>query len=212
MLSREDHNRRQRTYYYANHAAVRQRVNARRNARRAESWAPSPDLPGEIWHSIRGWEELYQASNKGRIRRVGRAPGIRSVPYVLRPSLGTTGYYFVALSQNNRVTRSAVHRLVASAFLGYRPRHIDVNHIDGCKTNNLLENLEWATRAENQLHSARIGLMATGEQHSHAKLKAIDIPVIRASDESDTVLADRFGVARGVIWSVRKRHTWKHIP
>jgi hypothetical protein len=103
------------------------------------------------------------------------------------------GYLSLTIYKNGeRITRS-VHRLVAEAFLGGPHPGFDVNHIDGDKTNNRIENLEWCTREENVQHAVRTGLrkgprrkpvriMETGEEFDSvracAKYLGVDVSCI----------------------------------
>ena len=83
---------------------------------------------------------------------------------ILKPYVSTAnGYCYVTLSKNNRRTSKRIHSLVKNTFdpvnkkYGYDKEHT-INHIDGDKTNNSLDNLEWATQRENQCHAYRLGL------------------------------------------------------
>lgn len=99
----------------------------------------------ERWKDIPGYERRYQASNQGRIRSVTHGK-------VLSPGR-CRGYLIVNLSGYGTI---AVHLLVARTFLS-EPKE-QVNHKDGDKHNNCLENLEWVTRGENQQHAVASGL------------------------------------------------------
>lgn len=121
-------------------------------------------LPGEIWKDIPSTHGYYQASNFGRIRRV---VGWKNRGYCtcisLRPDSG--GYRMVRLKIAGRLTEARVHALVAEAFLGTRPTGLVVNHKDGCKTNNTVENLEYVTPAENAQHAFAMGLVKVPSRH-----------------------------------------------
>lgn len=77
---------------------------------------------------------------------------------VLKFAKGSGGYRFVCFSQKSKVKQYDVHRLVAIAFIDNTENKLEVNHIDGCKTNNCKDNLEWSTRSENGKHAYRTGL------------------------------------------------------
>lgn len=115
----------------------------------------------EIWKSIPKYEGLYEASNLGRIRSLPRATTKGKIlkPYISKKN----GYCYVSLSKdNNRVSRR-IHVLVMSAFnpiekkKGYDKEHT-IDHIDGNKTNNRLDNLEWCSQSENQLRAYELGI------------------------------------------------------
>jgi HNH endonuclease/NUMOD4 motif len=107
----------------------------------------------ETWRPVPGFEGLYEVSNFGRVRSLGRPSrnGIRSFsPRMLRPGPSNYGHLSVVLGRRN--TRM-VHQLVLQAFVGSRPLGMEVRHLDGDPTNNRLENLCWGTRTEN-IHDA----------------------------------------------------------
>lgn len=104
----------------------------------------------EIWKDIPGYEGLYQASNLGRVR--GRR---KNACKVLSPST-YNGYYRVNLSRDGKYTTFHVHHLVAFAFLPNPNNYPQVNHLDGNRKNNILSNLEWCSRSQNQIHAFRV--------------------------------------------------------
>ena len=110
----------------------------------------------EFWLPVVGFEHRYIVSTKGRVKRLfGRfGPGLLKANKNWR-------YQRVNLSNNGpgKVGRD-IHRLVAEAFLGVHPGLV-VNHKDGDRFNNNLENLEWVTQRENVLHSVKAGRTAT---------------------------------------------------
>lgn len=110
----------------------------------------------EVWKPVPGFEDSYEVSNFGRVRHVR----------VIVPRPSYNGYLRAALSYGKRRPHQSkhalVHRLVAAAFIGPCPDGLQVNHIDGCKTNNAPENLEYVTPSENNLHANRLGLTVDG--------------------------------------------------
>ena len=99
----------------------------------------------EIWKDVVGYEGLYKISNTGRVKSVKRDK-------ILKEQLNERGYLRVSLSKNNKQKIYSVHRLVMITFIGYEEGK-QVNHIDGDKTNNRLDNLEWTTQSENMKHA-----------------------------------------------------------
>ena len=104
-----------------------------------ESWLPIKDFYN------------YEISDKGRVRNI-------KTKRILKTNINSRGYIIVCLHQNNKQYVKRVHRLVAEAFYEGNHKDLDVNHIDGDKTNNFIENLEWCTRKENLEHAYRTGL------------------------------------------------------
>lgn len=101
----------------------------------------------EIWKDIPGWEGYYQASSLGRIRRI-----FNKRKYYDRPRklcVGAHGYLYVILSKNNTQKRMAVHRLVAMTFLIKPMGKNCIDHINGIRDDNRVENLRWCTHKEN---------------------------------------------------------------
>ena len=104
----------------------------------------------EEWRDIKGYEGLYQVSNFGRVKSLNYA----RQHYEKEKALQTkpNGYVKVDLRHCGELSSRNVHRLVAEAFIPNPEGKTDVNHINGNKLDNRVENLEWCTRAENMLH------------------------------------------------------------
>lgn len=147
----------------------------------------------EQWRDIPGWEGLYQASTEGRIRSVDRLKGDsgsgRAVKgRIMAYTLNHKGYRTVHLSRGGTGKRVSVHRMVAATFIPNESRKEQVNHKNGIKTDNRVENLEWVTNLENMRHAVAHGLtnMApclaaahTKEAHEKGARKVMR-PVIRS--------------------------------
>lgn len=116
----------------------------------------------EIWKDVIGYDGLYQVSNLGRIKTVYQGHALKNKEGILKPLFSFNkkrnriGYASVFLYKNCVPKQSDVHRLVAKAFIPNPDNKPQVNHIDGNKLNNALDNLEWVTASENQKHSAKI--------------------------------------------------------
>ena len=158
----------------------------------------------EIWKSFKLTD--YDVSNLGNVFN-------RKTKRSLKPFLNDR-YLVVDLFDDTVRQRIAVHRMVAIAFIENPENKEFVNHIDGNKINNRVDNLEWVTASENSIHAVATGLSPIGEAKTLAKLTEKDVLAIQAAfeaGEKDFVLARRYGVTSGVISSIRLGKTWKHV-
>lgn len=104
----------------------------------------------ETWKDIKGYEGLYKISDKGNLYSIYSKR-------VLSPKAAKDGYIYVRLCKDNHRVVTAVHRIVALNFIKNDDLNkIEVNHKDGVKTNNCVENLEWVTKGGNLTHAYRI--------------------------------------------------------
>jgi hypothetical protein len=103
----------------------------------------------EQFKDIKGYEGSYQVSNYGKIKSFKRNPA----GDILKLKKNRLGYMEVSLNDSGKARTFLVHRLVASAFIDKIEGKPDVNHIDGDKSNNNVENLEWCTKSENSRHA-----------------------------------------------------------
>jgi hypothetical protein len=107
----------------------------------------------EIWKDVKGYNGLYKVSNKGNvISYVKNKNGKLLKPEIIR------SYYSVALSKNKTMKKHRIHRLVAHAFIDNQFNKPQVNHKNGNKLDNNVDNLEWCTNSENAIHAFKNGL------------------------------------------------------
>lgn len=123
----------------------------------------------EIWKPVIGWEDLYEVSNKGRVKtnrreftryRNGNAVKCIYEEIIRKCRSSREGYRLVTLKRKTpyyRETTAKIHRLVAEAFIPNPKNKPCVNHIDSNKSNNSLQNLEWCTKKENTIHATNAG-------------------------------------------------------
>lgn len=103
------------------------------------------------------------------------------------------------------------HRMIWQHVHGPIPDGMEINHKNGIKTDNRIENLELVTRSENALHASRTGLTDyAGECNGRAKLDDTAVRVIRTSKHKTRVLAAAFGVSVSTINRVRAGRVWSH--
>lgn len=179
---------------------------------------PDPEPTQEQWRPVVQYEGLYEVSSWGRVRSLwflnGSANLPRPVPVVLRTFIHKGGYPSLTLARGGIHKTECVHPLVLSAFRGpCPPGHIG-GHRDGDPKNNLLTNLSWITRAENEEDKRRHGRMLIGSRNHQSKLtekKARQIRLLHEQGVSGRKLAEIFSVSDTLIGRIVKRRTWKHV-
>ena len=100
----------------------------------------------EIWKDIKEYEGIYQVSNMGNVRR-------KKDNYIFKINKNSRGYRIITLTKNKKEYNLSVHRLVANTFIPNPDNLPQVNHIDGNKMNNKVDNLEWCTQSYNMIHA-----------------------------------------------------------
>ena len=178
----------------------------------------------EEWRSVIGFEGFYSVSNFGRVKsedrivskqtRWGGVSYNKTLGKIINPGVKQNGYLFVGLSRNNKKKYRMVHTLVVEAFIGARPKGMDVSHEDNDKTNNHLSNLCYKTHLENIKDRARHGVERQGETVPTSVLSELQVIEIRAASKDGATnrqLADKYGVCIGQIRKIVKREQWRHI-
>lgn len=164
----------------------------------------------EQWRPITDYYGLYEASDLGRIRSVRRNTNT-FVGRILRPGKHSLGYHQVILYKDGGQRHHYIHRLVASAFIGECKDGEQVNHIDGNKKNNRLDNLEYVTPSENSLHAFAIGKSSqVGERNSCAKLtedKVLEV-ISLLGTMPQRKIGKLFGVNQSVISRISTGEAW----
>lgn len=139
-------------------------------------------VENEIWKDIPNYEGIYQVSNMGRVRSLTRIVYHGDIKYcrkgVIRKPFNTKDYDSLMLSKDGTKKIYMVHRLVALTFLPNPNNKPEVNHKDGNKRNNKLENLEWVTTSENKLHAIRTGLLPIDQIRENGR-KSTDVVATR---------------------------------
>ena len=146
----------------------------------------------------------YDITKEGQVinRQTGR---------ILKPQPNGKGYLRFAAHTENGKKLFFVHREVARRYVPNPDNKPQVNHIDGNKTNNNADNLEWVTNKENRKHAIENGLHTMGENCPWAKLTLDDVKFIRSHKEIDKgKLAELLGVSKGTISDIQSGRSWKN--
>lgn len=120
----------------------------------------------ETWKDIEGYEGMYCISTNGVVISLSRLDnrGRKVKEKILTQTLNGDQYYRVSLSKNGETLQVFVHKLVAQTFIPNPDNKKVANHIDGDKSNNSVDNLEWVTTSENVKHSWDIGLRKNNDE------------------------------------------------
>ena len=133
---------------------------------------------------------------------------------ILKKRINCNGYYFVNLSVGGKCKTFVVHRLVCLAYHRKHPRNwCQVNHINGVKTDNNPNNLEWCTAYMNSNHALRTGLRipARGKLTNNGRFDSSDIRNIRKMEYSNAEAARVYHVTRSAIAQIRSRKTYAWV-
>ena len=139
----------------------------------------------EIWKDVVGYENLYQVSNLGRVRSLDKKVRCKNKGYritrgkILRSQINYKGYECITLTKDKKRKSFKLHRLVAMAFIPCNNKKLQINHIDGNKLNNKVENLEWVTCKENIEHSIKNKL--TNYKYKNKKIVVVFNSIKEAS-------------------------------
>jgi hypothetical protein len=160
----------------------------------------------EIWKDVPEYEGVYQVSSLGRVKslKFGKEK-------LLKPGTDRGKYHLVVLSKNKIKTALKVHRLVMVAFVG--KSDLQVNHKNGIKSDNRLENLEYCTQSENIQHSYDIGVRSKGENHWKSKLTRACVERIKYGHQGMTQkdIAKIYGINQQQVSAIRSGKNWNHI-
>lgn len=172
----------------------------------------------EEWKDVEGYEGFYQVSSEGRVRSIERtvssrwASGCTYHEKMLSVSLSGR-YKHITLTKGAVPKGFSVHRLVAKAFVPNLEGKPEVNPIDGNRSNNSADNLEWCNASENAIHALSLGLRKSvkGEKHGRSKLTKEQATDVKYSSEGRHTLAERYDITWSGVYQIQTGYKWKHI-
>ena len=172
----------------------------------------------ESWYDAKGFEETLQVTKSGKVRRKDRF--VEYSPYgktrrqfceggILNQAPDSKGAMCVWFTHNKRNMSRRVHRLIANTFIPNPENKKQVNHIDGNRENNRVDNLEWATQAENMYHAKVNGL--TNQPKINWQTAQEIIKRYKQGGKTQKQLAEEYGCTESNISNViRKRKEEKN--
>lgn len=169
----------------------------------------------EVWKDISGYEGIYMVSNFGRIKSLKRKcecyGGVRSVPErIIKVSHNKRGYKHVCLHRYGISKNHDLHRIIATAFIPGWFAGAVVNHKDGVKGNNNIDNLEWVTIGYNNFHAKELGLLRPRNGINHERSIRVIDNTTGIEYESISAMAHAMSKSRSFLYSIlkgRKRNT-----
>ncbi|EAA9298054.1 endodeoxyribonuclease [Salmonella enterica subsp. enterica] len=170
----------------------------------------------ETLKDIFGYEGQYAITTDGRIyshSRLNRAGRLIKGRW-MKPAKDKDGYLKVCLCSESGRSYQFVHRLVAAAFISNHEGYREVNHINGKKDDNRIDNLEWANRSQNNAHAYISGLRKPlrGSKHPNAKLTSEQvIDILTCKSMPHRKLALKHGVSQVLVSRIIRKEAWLHI-
>jgi len=177
-------------------------------------------MADETWKQIEGYD-YYEVSNLGRVRSLShktKKPCRYRKGRVLSQTKVSNGYMHVTLTQEGKKKSNySVHRLVAKAFLPNPDNKATVNHKNGDKADNRVENLEWSTPSENSKHAYTVLGHKAPIVHNHGRRSSRrfsdeQVRAIRSDTRPRSVIAEEYGIHVMTVGEIKRRELFADVP
>lgn len=174
----------------------------------------------ELWKDIAGFEGYYKISSRGRVKSLRRARtsahGGYSKTVILKTKGGCEDYVKVSLCKDKKCMYTSCHRLVALHFIPNPENKPQVNHKDGNRQNNNIDNLEWVTVKENVCYSFTMGWHVgnRGIKNGGCKLtekQVIKIRKLLCKGFTHRYISELFSVSRVAITNIKNKKRWAYL-
>lgn len=163
----------------------------------------------EQWKPAFGFS-AYMISSEGRVMNIVKQKGTR--PGKILKATNARGYLSLRLRNNGKYEHAYVHRLVLKSFTA--DHGVQVNHKNGIRSDNRLENLEWCDAAENLTHACRVLGKRRGSHHWNTSITESDVLEMRhahASGESVMSVTRRYDLSHATISRILNGRIWRHV-
>lgn len=169
------------------------------------------------WKPIAGFETRYEISKLGKVKSLSPGHKLKNKRDGTLSGALNKGYEFVVLSSGPIKKLKYIHALVMEGFVGIRPQGMEVNHKNGIRNDNRLENLEYVTRSQNIRHGlAEVNKgrnLMRGTGHCWHKLTELVVSQLRKDAKTMTYpkLRQKYKLAHNTLWCAVNRKTWRHV-
>jgi len=168
----------------------------------------------KTWKPVLGFEGFYEASSDGEILSI-RRQNLKNKRFMggnlVKPIMGSRGYYVVNLTKPEVRKQIFLHKLILEAFVGQRPDRMQCCHNDGNKLNCNLDNLRWDTISNNHKDKRIHGTWQVGEKANNVKLTNKIVISIRTNKLTPNQAAEIYGLSLTNAKRIVNRETWRHL-